>query len=95
MKSLISYAKGLTALSAKHGASHAISHVRRGGFATLTVGSLGIVYGDIGTSPLYAMDQLFFGVASRIVSERLVGTSATRVRGTQEAIRMESWEQSE
>ena len=63
MKSLISYAKGLTALSAKHGASHAISHVRRGGFATLTVGSLGIVYGDIGTSPLYAMDQLFFGDA--------------------------------
>ena len=59
MKSLISYAKGLTALSAKHGASH----VRRGGFATLTVGSLGIVYGDIGTSPLYAMDQLFFGDA--------------------------------
>jgi K+ transporter len=23
--------------------------------------ALGIVYGDIGTSPLYAMDQLFFG----------------------------------
>lgn len=27
----------------------------------MTIGSLGIVYGDIGTSPLYAMDQLFFG----------------------------------
>src|SRR6185312_14629021 len=33
----------------------------RGGFAALTIGALGIVYGDIGTSPLYAMDQLFFG----------------------------------
>ena len=29
----------------------------------LTVGALGIVYGDIGTSPLYAMDQLFAGHA--------------------------------
>jgi KUP system potassium uptake protein len=35
----------------------------RGSFAGLTVGALGIVYGDIGTSPLYAMDQLFFGRA--------------------------------
>ncbi len=37
------------------------SHAPRGGFAALTLGALGIVYGDIGTSPLYAMDQLFFG----------------------------------
>jgi KUP system potassium uptake protein len=29
----------------------------------LTLGALGIVYGDIGTSPLYAMDALFFGHA--------------------------------
>jgi len=36
-------------------------HKPRGSFATLTLGSIGIVYGDIGTSPLYAMDQLFFG----------------------------------
>jgi KUP system potassium uptake protein len=38
-----------------------VSHEQRGGFAALTIGALGIVYGDIGTSPLYAMDQLFFG----------------------------------
>ena len=38
-------------------------HGPRGSFAGLTVGALGIVYGDIGTSPLYAMDQLFFGRA--------------------------------
>ncbi len=37
------------------------SHSPRGSFAGLTIGALGIVYGDIGTSPLYAMDQLFFG----------------------------------
>ena len=37
------------------------SHPPRGSFATLTIGALGIVYGDIGTSPLYAMDQLFAG----------------------------------
>ena len=29
--------------------------------AALTVGALGIVYGDIGTSPLYAMNEVFFG----------------------------------
>ncbi len=39
------------------------THVPRGSFAGLSVGALGIVYGDIGTSPLYAMDQLFFGRA--------------------------------
>jgi hypothetical protein len=38
-------------------------HGPRGSFAGLAVGALGIVYGDIGTSPLYAMDQLFFGRA--------------------------------
>src|SRR5277367_427132 len=39
----------------------AASHTPHGSFAALTVGALGVVYGDIGTSPLYAMDQLFFG----------------------------------
>jgi len=28
----------------------------------LIVGALGVVYGDIGTSPLYALKQAFFGV---------------------------------
>jgi KUP system potassium uptake protein len=39
------------------------AHAPRGGLATLTVGALGVVYGDIGTSPLYAIDQIFFGPA--------------------------------
>ena len=29
----------------------------------LTVGAIGIVFGDIGTSPLYAVDQIFYGPA--------------------------------
>ncbi|MGC2123198.1 MAG: KUP/HAK/KT family potassium transporter [Xanthobacteraceae bacterium] len=40
------------------------SRAPRGSSFGLTVGALGIVYGDIGTSPLYAMDQLFFGRAA-------------------------------
>jgi KUP system potassium uptake protein len=32
---------------------------KRGSLITLSVGALGIVFGDIGTSPLYAMDQIF------------------------------------
>jgi KUP system potassium uptake protein len=35
------------------------SHARHGSFAGLTVGAAGIVFGGIGTSPLYALDQLF------------------------------------
>src|SRR3974390_3375184 len=29
----------------------------------LTVGAIGVVFGDIGTSPLYAVDQIFYGPA--------------------------------
>ena len=36
-------------------------HRPRGGIAALTVGAIGIVYGDIGTSPLYAVREIFFG----------------------------------
>ncbi|HEY8138364.1 MAG TPA: KUP/HAK/KT family potassium transporter, partial [Methylocystis sp.] len=35
----------------------------RGGLAALAVGAIGVVYGAIGTSPLYAIDQIFFGSA--------------------------------
>ncbi len=33
----------------------------RGGLPLLTIGALGVVYGDIGTSPLYAVNEIFFG----------------------------------
>jgi len=36
---------------------------RHSGMTTLSLGALGVVYGDIGTSPLYAIDQIFFGPA--------------------------------
>jgi KUP system potassium uptake protein len=49
------------------------SHRPRGGFAALALGALGIVYGDIGTSPLYAMDQLFFGRAAAPTTEEVLG----------------------
>ena len=51
------------AYEARSGGPPPASRGRYGGFATLTVGALGIVYGDIGTSPLYAMDQLSIGRA--------------------------------
>jgi len=48
--------------------SHALSapkllHRPRGGDAALTIGAIGVVFGDIGTSPLYAVDQIFYGPA--------------------------------
>ena len=55
--------RGLAAISRRHKGIKSSSHAPHGSFATLTIGALGIVYGDIGTSPLYAMDQLFFGHA--------------------------------
>ncbi|MBC7514787.1 MAG: potassium transporter Kup [Herminiimonas sp.] len=35
-----------------------VSH-QRSGIAALTIGAIGIVYGDIGTSPLYTMKEIF------------------------------------
>src|SRR5215204_3687537 len=48
-----------TAATALHPATHA-SNDRSRLFA-LTLTALGVVYGDIGTSPLYAMRECFFG----------------------------------
>ena len=39
-------------------------HAPRGGLTALAIGAIGVVYGDIGTSPLYALDQIFFGSAA-------------------------------
>jgi KUP system potassium uptake protein len=51
--------KGITSASPWPTAINSASHVPHGSFTALTIGALGIVYGDIGTSPLYAMDALF------------------------------------
>ncbi len=42
-------------------ATHAEVHPARTGAAALTLGALGVVFGDIGTSPLYAMHEVFGG----------------------------------
>ena len=42
-----------------HASRAARDHAPRGGIGTLALGALGVVYGNIGTSPLYAMDQIF------------------------------------
>jgi KUP system potassium uptake protein len=57
--------------------AESIAGAPHGSFWALTIGALGIVYGDIGTSPLYAMDQLFFGrgIETRAPADILGGVS--------------------
>ena len=40
-----------------------LSYKPHGGRRALTIGAIGVVFGDIGTSPLYAVDQIFYGPA--------------------------------
>ena len=42
-------------------ADEAPTHAPRESVAALAIGALGVVFGDIGTSPLYAIDQIFLG----------------------------------
>jgi len=55
---MISTPNGSQTLS-QPGNKGAGDHAPHGSLAALSVGALGIVFGDIGTSPLYAMDQIF------------------------------------
>ena len=43
----------------RSGDSHGGGHAPKGGIGLLTLGALGVVYGDIGTSPLYAVRESF------------------------------------
>lgn len=51
--------------------------MKQSSVAALTMGALGIVYGDIGTSPLYAMNEVFFG-GGRLAAtpEHIVGVAS-------------------
>lgn len=50
---------------------------RKTPLALLTLGALGIVYGDIGTSPLYAMNEVFFGGGQMPISaDHALGTAS-------------------
>lgn len=44
-----------------HGTDRSHSTARKSAFSLLFIGALGVVYGDIGTSPLYAVNEIFFG----------------------------------
>ena len=52
---------GVTMLDGSIAAKHI--HKSHSARAALTVGAIGVVFGDIGTSPLYAVDQIFYGPA--------------------------------
>ena len=50
------------------------AHIKRQSTAALTLGAIGVVYGDIGTSPLYTVKEVFLpatGIA--LTPENLVG----------------------
>src|SRR5271166_651287 len=49
----------MTSRSTGHAHDNPASHAPHGSVAALSIAAAGIVYGDIGTSPLYALDQLF------------------------------------
>lgn len=50
------------------------THAHKGGLAALTIGAMGIVFGDIGTSPLYALNQIFLGRADlALTPENVLG----------------------
>ena len=41
--------------------------------AALTLGALGVVYGDIGTSPLYALKEIFHGGHVPVTPDNVLG----------------------
>ena len=48
-------------------------HRHHGGTAALALGALGIVYGDIGTSPLYAFREAFEGHDLEVTDDGVLG----------------------
>ncbi len=65
--------------SGTHGASAAASTAttsERHGFWSLTIGSVGVVYGDIGTSPLYAMRESLLHLGHRPSLEEVIGVTS-------------------
>ena len=56
-------------------ASQGEPHAPHGGVPQLALAAIGVVYGDIGTSPLYAMDQIFHDGVARTPEHILGGVS--------------------
>ncbi len=58
-----------------HASKDAGEHARDVRLGPLSLGALGVVYGDIGTSPLYAMDQIFRAAPARAPQDALGAVS--------------------
>jgi KUP system potassium uptake protein len=55
------------------------SHAPSAGLVPLVVGSIGIVYGDLGTSPLYAIREAFVGPGHRLAVDSVNVTGAVSI----------------
>lgn len=53
--------------------------MKKASLAGLVLGALGVVYGDIGTSPLYALNEVFFGSGGLSVSPGHVAGAASLI----------------
>src|SRR5579883_2617779 len=61
-------------LALEHGHPTNSTHKKTFGVAALALGALGVVYGDIGTSPLYAINEIFFGHGqTKVTPENVYG----------------------
>lgn len=72
-------ARGRRGATGTHGAGPAEAAGEHGGkqsFWTLTVGSVGVVYGDIGTSPLYAMRESLLHLGHAPSVEEVIGITS-------------------
>ena len=60
----------------QHQAGRLVSNINtnsKSSLATLTIGAIGVVYGDIGTSPLYAFKEVFAGGHVPITTDNVLG----------------------
>ncbi len=58
--------------------SNQSGHDGKSSVIALALGALGVVYGDIGTSPLYALKEIFFGKeAMELTHESIMGVTST------------------
>jgi KUP system potassium uptake protein len=68
--------------ASKHARDVSQPHGPHGRILTLTVGALGVVFGDIGTSPLYAINQIFFGLgAVPVTPDNILGAISLVIWG--------------
>ncbi len=55
--------RNVTNIALDRSIASTLPHKTYSGQAALTIGAIGVVLGNIGTSPLYAVDQIFYGPA--------------------------------